>query len=98
MTGDLVKWLRELGEHPCRSELPMGVGLRQAAIVPEAIEAENERLREALAMSIAEMMRASGRLDVIAGCNEDRRIANALRGTCGFARAALGESHDRHPH
>jgi len=57
----------------------------------EALRAEVARLREALAMAVAEMARASGRLEVIAGCNEDRRIAAALMGSCDFARAALGD-------
>lgn len=48
-----------------------------------------EALRGALAMTIAEMSRASGRLEIIAGCNEDRRIASALSRTCDFARTAI---------
>ena len=50
MTDDdkaMVERLREMGEHPCRSELPMGEDLRQAADRIEALSAENERLREA---------------------------------------------------
>ena len=39
-SGDLVERLREMGEHPCRSELPMGEDLRQAAAHIEALEAE----------------------------------------------------------
>jgi hypothetical protein len=65
--------------------------LTTAQAEAEALRAEVERLREALVMAVAEMMRASGRLEVIAGCNEDRRIAAALSGTCDFARAALSE-------
>ena len=41
----LVERLREMGEHPCRSELPMGEDLRQAADRIEALSAEIERLR-----------------------------------------------------
>ncbi len=55
----------------------------------KALEEENERLFEVVAMSIAEMSRARGRLEAIAGCNEDRRIAAALGTTCDFARTAL---------
>ena len=44
----LVERLREMGEHPCRSELPMGEDLRQAADRIEALSAENERLKKIL--------------------------------------------------
>lgn len=44
-SGDLVERLREMGEHPCRSELPMGEDLRRAADRIEALSAENERLQ-----------------------------------------------------
>ena len=60
----------------------------------EALEAENERLRGALAMCVAEMMRASGRLEIIATCNEDRRIVAALSGTCDYVRSVLGGSNE----
>lgn len=55
----------------------------------EAQEATIARLREALVMFVAEASRARGRLEIIAGCNEDRRIAAALGATCDFARSAL---------
>lgn len=45
--------------------------------------------REAIVMAVAQMMRARGRLDIIAGCNDDRRLAAALSGTCDFLRTAL---------
>lgn len=61
----------------------------QMGMARDAALAEAAGLREALVMAIAEMSRARGRLETIAMCNEDRRIAAALGGTCGFARAAL---------
>ena len=60
-----------------------------------AMKARGDRLAEALVMSIAGMMKASGRLEVIAVCNEDRRIVAALGGTCDFARQALTEWRDQ---
>ncbi len=66
----------------------------EAADRIEALEAENERLREALTMCVAEMMRASGRLEIIATCKEDRRIVAALSGTCDYVRSALGGSNE----
>lgn len=48
MTDDLVQRLREMGEHPCRVDFPIGADLREAADRIEALEVENERLREAL--------------------------------------------------
>ena len=44
----LVEWLREMGEHPCRVDFPIGASLRDAADRIEAQAAEIERLREAL--------------------------------------------------
>ena len=60
-----------------------------------AMKARGDRLAEALVMSIAGMMKAKGRLEVIAVCNEDRRIVAALGGTCGLARQALTEWRDQ---
>ena len=60
-----------------------------------AMKARGDRLAEALVMSIAGMMKAKGRLEVIAVCNEDRRIVAALGGTCDFARQALTEWRDQ---
>lgn len=54
-SGDLVKRLREMGEHPCRSELPMGEDLRRAADRIDAREAEIDRLREELAAAYIEL-------------------------------------------
>ena len=54
-----------------------------------AAEEEKKALREAVCMAVAELMRASGRLEVIAGCNEDRRIAAALSGTVDYIRSTL---------
>lgn len=54
---------------------------REAALV-----AENTAMKEALAMAVAEMSRARGRLEIIAGCNEDRTIAAALGSTCDHVR------------
>ena len=51
MTDDdkaLVEWLREMGEHPCRVDFPIGASLRDAADRIEAQAAEIEKLREAL--------------------------------------------------
>lgn len=56
-----------------------------------ALEAGNARLRDWLAMAVAEMSRARGRLETIATCNEDRRIAAALGRTCDCARTALAQ-------
>ena len=73
-------------------------GQRLALLAEEAVDrietqaAEIERLREALTMCVAEMMRASGRLEIIATCKEDRRIVAALSGTCDYVRSALGGS------
>lgn len=44
------------------------------------------KLKETLAMSVAQMSRARGRLETIATCNEDRRIANSLGTTCDHIR------------
>lgn len=55
----------------------------------DGLEAENARLREALVGSVGAMMRAAGRLEILAMGNEDRRIIAALSSTCAFARAAL---------
>jgi hypothetical protein len=46
----------------------------------------SDEIRDALAMAVAEMSRARGRLETIAACNEDRRIANALGATCDHIR------------
>lgn len=54
-----------------------------------AAEARIARLTEALAVGVAEMARASGRLDVIGTCDEDRRLAAALMGAWKTTRAAL---------
>jgi hypothetical protein len=92
VTDDLVKrlWLAKLLEQDGReSMLP-----QQAADRIEQLIAEVERLREALTMCVAEMMRASGRLEIIATCNEDRRIVAALSGTCDYVRSALGGSNE----
>lgn len=93
MTDDLVKWLRELGEHPCRSELPMGVGLRQAAIVLESLEAEVERLNNLINETANHWLRLQcdhpvgwvGAIDTAmeAACDEIRRLSAALKGTEG---------------
>ena len=48
-------------------------------------------LREALAMSVDRMSRARGRLETIAGCNEDRRIAASLGTQCDFIRTTLAK-------
>ena len=59
---------------------------------------DNERLRDSLAMSIAEMSRVRGRLEIIGTCNEDNRLANALGSTCDhirrqhFSAALTGDS------
>ena len=44
MTDDLVQRLREMGEHPCRVDFPIGADLREAADRIEAQAAEIERL------------------------------------------------------
>lgn len=73
---------------------PYGASAEAAAAVIAQAFAERDakiaRLREALAMAIAEMSYARGRLETIATCNEDRRIAAKLGGSCDFARQALG--------
>lgn len=89
---DLFRIIRRAG----RSDRAKAEALAEFMQLIETQAREIERLRGALVMSIAEMMRASGRLQTIAGCNEDRRIAAALSGTCDFARAALaGDSHEQ---
>ena len=40
----LAERLREMGEHPCRVDFPIGAGLREAADRIEAQAAEIERL------------------------------------------------------
>lgn len=70
----------------------------QAAEI-RSLRAQVEQEREALAMAVAEMSRARGRLEIIAGCNEDRRIAAALGSTCDHVRrtcfpAAMIERHE----
>ena len=49
----LVEWLREMGEHPCRVDFPIGASLRDAADRIEAQAAEIEKLREALHTPLA---------------------------------------------
>jgi hypothetical protein len=39
----LVERLRDMGEHPCRVDLPMGADLREAA---DQIEADGQRIAE----------------------------------------------------
>ena len=43
MTDDLVQRLREMGEHPCRVDFPIGADLREAADRIEALIASNEQ-------------------------------------------------------
>lgn len=50
---DLVERLREMGEHPCRSELPMGADLREAADRIEQLKAEIAR-KDALIEKVAQ--------------------------------------------
>jgi hypothetical protein len=38
MNDDLVQRLREMGEHPCRADFPIGADLREAADRIEALE------------------------------------------------------------
>ena len=45
MTDDLVQRLREMGEHPCRVDFPIGADLREAADRIEAQAAEIEEWR-----------------------------------------------------
>lgn len=99
-SGDLVERLRG-DKYTCRENMGCGTmefcacaTMEDAADRIEALTAEVERLREALAMCVAEMMRASGRLEIIATCNEDRRIVAALSGTCDYVRSALGGSNE----
>jgi len=82
---------RELFDATAHGELKTLEALARA----EAAEAENAKLREALAVAVAEMSRARGRLEIIAGCNEDRRIAAALGGACDFARRCFRGEHDK---
>ncbi len=51
-----------------------------------ALKAQVETAREALGMAVAEMSYARSRLETIATCNEDRRIAARLGSTCDFIR------------
>jgi hypothetical protein len=97
--GELVERLRKMQRAPDGTILPWVVNPDgpEAAARITALSAEVERFngeREALtgwlAMAVAEMSRARGRLETIATCNEDRRIAAALGRTCDCARRALG--------
>jgi hypothetical protein len=58
---------------------------------PAPTDADVQRvvLVQWLAMAVAEMSRARGRLETLATCNEDRRIAAALGRTCDCAREAM---------
>ena len=79
MTEDdkaLVERMREMGEHPCRSELPMGADLREAADRIEALSAENERLREALELADAALSGANMNMNVV-----ERKVRAALGDT-----------------
>lgn len=45
---ELIEELREMGEHPCRADLPMGKTLRDAADRIEALQARVEALEARL--------------------------------------------------
>ena len=102
----LVERLREMGEHPCRSELPMGDDLRQAADRIEQLERE-----KAVVSDLWEQQKEIA-LGYLADCNalgaEIERLREALakiaaltrvretrsrqsEWTQELARAALGE-------
>lgn len=78
MTDDLVQRLREMGEHPCRVDFPIGAGLREAANRIEAQAAEIERLREHLISA----------LDTL----KDAEVCNDECGPCNDALTALEQS------
>lgn len=80
--------------HTCPNDFCDRRDMRRLTDLIETQAREIERLREALTMCVAEMMRASGRLEIIATCNEDRRIVAALSGTCDYVRSALGGSNE----
>jgi len=88
------QWARDLmcdlpGEH-WDSE-----GIDTGALTIQAAFAEREaRLVGALAMAVAEMSYARGRLETIATGNEDRRIAAKLGSTCDFIRTEIATLKD----
>ena len=59
---ELIEELREMGEHPCRADLPMGKTLRDAADRFEALKADNEKW--AIGFKIAEAY-ANGRIEAL---------------------------------
>lgn len=78
----LVERVREMGEHPCRSELPMGADLREAATTLATLSAENERYRELLHRSAEKIYGLTGDFG-----SEDNDLADEIR-------AALETKHD----
>ena len=73
----LVERLREMGEHPCRSKLPVGEDLRQAADRIEQLERE-----KAVVSDLWEQQKEIA-LGYLADCNalsaEIERLRRALR-------------------
>lgn len=50
--SEIAAGLREMGEHPCRADLPMGAELREAASRLTTLEAENADLQAKLERAI----------------------------------------------
>lgn len=77
----LVERLREMGEHPCRSELPMGKDLRQAADLIEQLEREKavvsdlwEQQKEIALGYLADCNKAADRIEALEGKVERLRF------------------------
>ena len=94
MTDDdktLVERLREMGEHPCRSELPMGDDLRQAADRIEQLERE-----KAVVSDLWEQQKEIA-LGYLADCNalgaENERLCEALAKIAALTRVRETRSH-----
>lgn len=80
------QWARDLWQRALDADDGIWDGKTAALTIQRAFEERERELREAAAMAVAEMSRSRGRLEAIAGCNEDRRIAAALGGTCDHIR------------
>ena len=80
----LVERLREMGEHPCRSELPMGEDLRQAADRIEQLERE-----KAVVSDLWEQQKEIA-LGYLADCNKAADRIEALEAALSWALIQLG--------
>ena len=93
MSEELIKRLRDCSEDLWEGEKGWPGHYLEAADTIEALtariaqlEAELAGAREDMAMCVAEMAKARGRLESVASHNFDRQIAAALGSTCDHIR------------